>query len=313
MPSSALVSLQISPYTLLSSINILMSRNTMEAIFSEASILRNVINSGILILVIWFLRFFLIRVIKKSPKRPSEYRLELATTVRNVAIVISIIGLGFVWGSELKNFALSLVAIAAAIVIATKELILCFLGGILKAVSRPFKIGDRIEINGIRGDVIDHDFLTVTVLEIGPDRLVHQYSGKRIVLPNSWFLGHAVINEAKRNKFGLHSFTVCFPQTIAVSTYRKFLLQAACSVCGNYVEKAQSYLKRIGDIEGLEAPTAEPRVSVSFPSGSQVEFVVRVPIPTLASARTEQAIIEAFLASLDTYTADLQAQAALNP
>jgi len=270
----------------------------MGEFFNQQSLLRNVINSGILIVVVWLIRYFLIRSIHVSTRR-RENKLELVTTVRNISIIFGIFGLGIVWGSELKNFALSLVAIAAAIVIATKELILCFLGGVLKAISRPFKIGDRIEINHLRGDVISHDFLTITVLEIGPNQLVHQYSGKRVIIPNSWLLTYAVINETKKFRYGLHSFSMGFPHSAPIEKYRDVLSEAASEVCSAYIDKAQLYMKNIGYIEGLEAPSAEPRVSISFTSGTQIDLIARVPIPSLASAKTEQAIISLFLKKIN--------------
>src|SRR5690606_27740699 len=84
--------------------------------------------------------------------------------------IILLIGILFIWGQELRDFALSLVAVAAALVLATKEVILCLMGGLLKASTKLFENGDRISVSGYKGKVIDHTLLTTTLIETGPGR-----------------------------------------------------------------------------------------------------------------------------------------------
>ena len=50
----------------------------------------------------------------------------------------------------------------------------------------------RREVAGVRGDVLDIGPLTTAVLEVGPGQSIHQRTGRKITLPNSVFLTHAV-------------------------------------------------------------------------------------------------------------------------
>ena len=79
-------------------------------------------------------------------------------------------------------------AILAALVIGTKELIMCFLGSIVKAGSNAFSLGDRIRIGDIEGDVIDQNLLSTQLQEVAEG----QYSGQLVSLPNSMFLNQAI-------------------------------------------------------------------------------------------------------------------------
>ncbi len=63
------------------------------------------------------------------------------------------------WNTEINEFALSLTAIAVAVVVASKEIILCFTGSIQRASSRSFRIGDWIEVGNTRGEVIEHNLM----------------------------------------------------------------------------------------------------------------------------------------------------------
>lgn len=255
----------------------------------------NIIISLILLLILLAMKSLAFRLLTRIKSLKGEALLEWKVFLRNTTVALFLIGLSVVWATEIRTFALSLVAIAAAVVIATKELILCLLGGLLKSLSRPFKVGDRIEVGSYRGDVIDHDFLTITLREIGPGRSTHQYTGRRVFVPNSLLLNNPVLNETKKFKYGLHSFSVFVSPNTDVRKHKQCLMKACEDVCAEYVEKAQKYLTKLGEEDGLKAPSAGPRVSYSFVSHDKVELIVRVPIPSLKSALTEQAILEKYL------------------
>ncbi len=106
----------------------------------------------------------------------TELRRKWLVQTRNGIILIFILGLILIWGEELRTLALSVVAIAVAFVVATKELILCVTGSLLKTGAGSFNIGDRIQIKDFRGDVIDQTLLATTILEVGPGKLTHQRS-----------------------------------------------------------------------------------------------------------------------------------------
>jgi small-conductance mechanosensitive channel len=262
---------------------------------------QEVISSILLIIILITIRMLLVRLVRES-QMISDVKRNWIVQIKNTSIILIIIGLFFVWGSELRTFALSIVAIAAALVLATKELILCFLGGIMRATTRPFKLGDRIEMHSpvnLRGDVINQTFLTTTLFEIGPGRSAHQYTGKTVIIPNSIFLTAPIFNESKASSYRLHTFSIFRPNSINIKRHQEVLLKAANTVCSDYIEQAQSYLQNIEDVEGLEAPTAEPRVFVSFPDKDTVELIVRIPIHSIRAGKTEQAILSSYIDAVE--------------
>lgn len=104
--------------------------------------------------------------------------------------------------------ALSLIAFAVAFVVAIKELFMCLSGSVLKTSSGAFRVGDRIQVRDFRGDVIDQTLLSTTLLEVGPGKLTHQRTGRKLVLPKSLFISDPVTNESFIHAYGLHVFTV---------------------------------------------------------------------------------------------------------
>lgn len=259
----------------------------------DARLLNNLIVSVILIVTVLILRYVVIRGIRKVQWRIDQKR-RILVNIRNASLVIIGLGLFLVWSTELKTFAVSIVAIAAAVVIATKELLMCFFGGVLRLSNQMFDIGDRIEVKGIRGDVTDHSFMTTTLFEIGPGKDFHQFTGRVVTIPNSIFLTESLVNETKSGRFVLHVFKVTRNRAEDVKEVYERLLTAANTICSPYISEALQQFERMGRREGLSVPDLEPRVSLAFSSQDAVDYLVRVPVATNLKGRIEQDILKHF-------------------
>ncbi|RKW30239.1 MAG: mechanosensitive ion channel family protein, partial [Kingella sp. (in: b-proteobacteria)] len=72
---------------------------------------------------------------KSHPDWDLEHKRRALVVSRNVSLIAILFGLLMVWGSQIQTFALSMVALAAATVVATKELIMCLSGSLLRFVT----------------------------------------------------------------------------------------------------------------------------------------------------------------------------------
>ena len=237
------------------------------------------------------------RIAVASVKRSSmaaEPKRRWLVFVRNAGVVAVLLGLIFVWGSELKSLALSVVAILAAIVLATKELIACFTGALMKAGSNSFKIGDKIEVSNLRGEVIDHNFLTTTLLEIGPGQSIHHRTGRRIVFPNSLILANAVFSESFAHNFVLHVFSVRIEKGEDWRLAESILLDASNKACKDFLDDAISHFERLGRQEGLDSSNAAPKVILQVTDKDELTLVVRFAVPVGRRSQIEQEVLRAF-------------------
>lgn len=73
----------------------------------------------------------------------ADKRLMHLVWARNVIWSIVSFILFAVWASTIAGFALSLAAVAGAVLIISKELLMCVLGYVYITLVRPFKIGDQ--------------------------------------------------------------------------------------------------------------------------------------------------------------------------
>jgi small-conductance mechanosensitive channel len=241
------------------------------------------------------LRFILLRAIVERESVPLDVRRRLVVQIRNVLGFVFVLGLLFILANELRAFAVSLVAIAVAIVLATKELILCLSGTALRIGANAYTIGDRIEINGVRGNVIDQTFLATTILEIGPGHVTSQYSGRAIVFPNSLLLAHPLINETYMKEYIVHILTIPLAVTDDWQAAEKILLGIADEACQPFLERAARHMKELEGKNWMDVPSVTPRVSIQIPEPGRVNLLLRIPTPAHRTSRLEQMILRRFL------------------
>lgn len=228
-----------------------------------------------------------------------EERRRWLVSSRNLLFLVLTLALVVIWNDQIQTLVLSVVAIAAAVVLATKEIILCASGALWRTATRAFDIGDRIEVNGFRGDVIDHGLLGTTLLEVGPGHASNQASGRAIVLPNSLFLTYALVNETFTDAYVLHPFALQIGRKDDWRTAERVLLDAANAECAPFLDDAKASIGRQVAKYALPNLGLDPRVSIGLQDSAHIELLVRVPVPVRQKSKIEQAILRRFLAGME--------------
>ena len=115
-----------------------------------------------------------------------------------VAIVVSIIA---IWVRDTQTLLVSYGLVAAGIAVTLQDVFKSFAGGVIIFATGVYKVGERIEIGGKFGDVIDIGIMYTTLLEI--KEWVHgdQPTGRIITMPNSSVLNNPVNNYTSELSF----------------------------------------------------------------------------------------------------------------
>lgn len=273
-------------------------------------VVRDGLASLVIIAVALVLRGAALQALRRS-KLEIDDLLRWRTQIRNFTIAVVISGVIVVWAAELRAVAISVAAIAAALVIATKEFISCLMGSTLRASGGSFRVGDRIEVAGVRGDVIDIGPLTTAVLEVGPGQSIHQRTGRKVTLPNSVFLVHPVTNETMSDDFVLHVLRVPLAADADWRSARDKLAAIATERCAQYVDDTRRALAQVSPAGlGGNLISTEPVVYLELPDPGRVELLLRFPTPARQRGRVEQQILRRFL---DDPTANDDEQAVAPP
>lgn len=244
-----------------------------------------------------FKKLFSLNLSKKKVDRTEKIFLQ--KKVNQYTNYLFLLLLFVLWFSQLQVVLVSLVAVAAAVVIATKEIIMCVMGGIYLRQNRLFKEGHRIEVDDVRGYVIERLFLTTKVLEIGPEKNSQQTTGEVIAIPNSIFLTKAVKNESSFKGYSIKSFQFRLNIEDDIEEFEKEILEKSNEICAEYLEAAKNCISSFCEKEGIIIPSVNPRTKVLFEAEEKTEGMVvvllKIPVENSRIAELEQILIRHFL------------------
>lgn len=115
--------------------------------------------------------------------------------------ILEIFSLLLVWSEYIKNLMTLISVLSAALIYALREIILNFFCGLYIKVRRPFKVEDRIQIDDIKGDVMNISSLDFEVLEVSTKEENGQSTGVVVNFPNSIVISKPVKNINKGFKY----------------------------------------------------------------------------------------------------------------
>lgn len=142
--------------------------------------------------------FILSRVFKRFIPRyvdEPDRRYHSSKMIGRLVGLAALMAILFVWSSgDGPGLATILTVIGAGLAIAMREVLLSVAAWINIILRSPFKQGDRIEVNGIQGDVIDIRLLHSTLMEIGGWVGADQSTGRILHFPNAWLYQHGIYN-----------------------------------------------------------------------------------------------------------------------
>ncbi len=118
-------------------------------------------------------------------------------SITYVALLLGLLLVGFTWIPRVGSLATYLGLFSAGLAIALKDIVANLAGWVFIVWSRPFEVGDRVQIGAHAGDVIDLHLLQVTLNEIGNWVDADQSTGRIIHLPNGKVLSEPIANYDK--------------------------------------------------------------------------------------------------------------------
>lgn len=253
--------------------------------------------SALIIAVVLIIRRITLSQIRGDVAFLSEDQRNWMSRTKNGTFAIIVVTLFILWQSEISEFALSLTAIAVAIVVASKEIILCFTGSIQRASSRSFRIGDWIEVGKISGEVIEHNLMATVIQEIDLYHGQYHYTGKTATLPNSMFFTYPVKNLNFMKRYVYHDFSIVVKEFVNLYPLIPGLIKQIEAHSEDFIEVARRYNAVIERHAGVDLPGSEPHIHVT--SGATGEQVVHFMIfcPTEQASHLEQEIRRDFMES----------------
>jgi len=165
--------------------------------FRQFGLEGNEVDKAIATLVILVVAVVLRRlIVRQAHKRLEDPELIYRTRkgVTYVIAALALIGLLVIWVPSLDGITTFFGFVAAGVVIAITDVIVNIVGWAYILLRHPLRVGDRIEIGDLRGDVIDTRLLRFTVLEIGNWVGGDQSTGRIVHIPNGMLFRQPLAN-----------------------------------------------------------------------------------------------------------------------
>jgi hypothetical protein len=239
------------------------------------------------------IKFMLVKWCRRRAKSKGDDKRDLINNVKNFINVALIVLLLAIWAPEIQNFALSIAAFAVAIVIATRELIQCVIGFFYLMSTRPFRIGDWIEVENHIGEVTETDWIKTTLLEV--DLKAYQYTGKTLFIPNNKFFAIPIKNYNFLKRYASHQFSITRNQSVNPYIFMPQLLAKAQEYCSDFVDVGTRYNHMIERRLDVKIAGPAPDISVSTTNVGDTVVSFTLFCPTNRAAELEQALTTDFM------------------
>ena len=155
--------------------------------------------SAIIFIVYYILKKTIHHIVYKKMEGRKEYIIN--HTLQILLNILECLSFIIIWNNFIKNLMTLISVISAAITISLRELILNFFCGIYINIKKPFKVEDRIEIDGIKGDVTNIFALSFEVVEVSTNETNGQSTGIIVTFPSSIVLTKPIKNITKGFKY----------------------------------------------------------------------------------------------------------------
>ena len=155
--------------------------------------------STIIFIIYYILKKIIQHIVYKKMEGRKEYIIN--HTLQILLNILECLSFIIIWNNFIKNLMTLISVISAAMTISLRELILNFFCGIYINIKKPFKVEDRIEIDGIKGDVTNIFALSFEVVEVSTNETHGQSTGIIVTFPSSIVLTKPIKNITKGFKY----------------------------------------------------------------------------------------------------------------
>ena len=173
------------------------------------------------------------------------YRWRKATEY--LTLFLGVIGLFLIWLPDTRSFATYLGLVSAGLAIALQDPLTDFVGWIFIVWRHPFAVGDRIQIGGQAGDVVDIRYFQFSLLEIGNWVDADQSTGRVIHVPNKMVFTESLANYTEGLSYIWNELAVTVTFESDWSRAKQILQEIVAKQTAHKDQETRKQLRRIAD------------------------------------------------------------------
>lgn len=250
--------------------------------------------------------FIVIRVLALAVQRVLLVRVEnndnryrLRKLVNFVGTLIAITLVTIVFSNKLGSLTVAFGVAGAGIAFALQEVIASVAGWVAISFGNFYSVGDRVQLGGISGDVIDIGVLRTTLMETGQWVKADLYNGRIVRIANSFVFKEPVFNYSGDFPFLWDEITVPVKYGSDYKLAREILQKIADDAVVGLIPEAKKTWRGMVNKYRIEDARIEPMVTL-IANDNWLEFTIRYVTDFKRRRSTKDALFTRIMEEFDS-------------
>lgn len=188
--------------------------------------------------------------------------------------ILILLAASIIYSDKLGGLTVAFGVAGAGIAFALQEIIVSIAGWIAITFGRYYKVGDRILLGGVKGDVIDISVMRTTLMECGEWINGDLYNGRVVRISNSFLFKDPVYNYSGDFPFLWDEIVVPIKHGSDVNEVKEIFGNIANEIVGDYSRNAGVAWSELVNKYMVENAQVKPLITITF-NENWINFTLR--------------------------------------
>ncbi|MEN9599467.1 MAG: hypothetical protein RL596_1786 [Bacteroidota bacterium] len=256
------------------------------------------------IAIIWLI----IKAIQKnifSKIKDSDNRYRTKKFGSYIGYFLTIVLITVVYSDKLGGLTVALGVAGAGIAFALQEVIASFAGWLAIIFGDFYRTGDRVQLGGIKGDVMDIGVLRTTIMETGQWVDGDLYNGRIVLIANSFVFKEPVFNYSGDFPFLWDEIKIPVQYGSNYEKAIQLIERAGVIVVGDLADMSREKWLQMQRKYKLEDAQTEPMVSL-IANDNWVEYTLRYVVDYKKRRATKTALFTTILKEIEATNGEIK-------
>lgn len=254
--------------------------------------------------VIWMI----IKAIQKnlfSKIKDNDNRYKAKKISTFIGYLATLIFLTVIFSEKLGGLTVALGVAGAGIAFALQEVIASFAGWLAIMFGGFYNSGDRVQLGGIKGDVMDIGVLRTTIMETGQWVDGDLYNGRIVLIANSYVFKEPVFNYSGDFPFLWDEIKIPIQYGSNYEKAQEIILNAGVEVAGDLTEKSKDKWKSLQYKYRLEDAQTAPMISL-IANDNWAEYTLRYVVDYKRRRATKTILFSKILTKIEATNGEVK-------
>ena len=262
-----------------------------------SSLVRQLVIFAVGLIVIFLIRALINRSVRaRVDNSAARYRARKFVSLATYLVVV--VYLSLVFANQLGALTFMLGIAGAGIAFALQEVIVSIAGWIAISLGGYYKVGDRVQLGGITGDVVDIAVLRTTLFETGAWVDGDLYNGRVVRISNSFLFKEPVLNYSGDFPFLWDEIKLPIRYGSDLPLAREMCNQVASELLGEFSRSAKAEWTKMTNKFMLEQAVVDPLITMKADE-NWATFTIRYVVDYKQRRSTKDRLFSELLARIE--------------